>query len=405
MKRIALLLTILFSTSASAWVWIDTAGTASTCDDNVYPKRPNNVAKENRVPLKDNQAIADAWQGMIAECRDGGVSPSPAPTPAPTPLPKPTPTPLPPPTPLPSPTPLPPHNMGNMPMVDVSKYMTPSMGYADKRIKDATYPYGTFSSTGGDFRISCGPSHMNNDDSIVYPNQEGAAHSHTYFGNTGANYLSTPESLMTTGNSTCKGGIANRSAYWVPSLIDTTNGAPIKPSEIIVYYKGGDVKPPNGLVMIAGDHNATPSNQQSLSVIDFQCNPQIDGYQSWLNRKNHIVPCSGDMVATVKFPTCWDGVNLDSPDHKSHLSYSNGSCPAGYKEISNIEFAIHYPVSDTSNLRFANDNYVGGEGGYGFHGDYMFAWDDEVLDTWHKNCHDRVLDCHANLLGNGKELY
>jgi hypothetical protein len=28
------------------------------------------------------------------------------------------------------------------------------------------------------------------------------------------------------------------------------------------------------------------------------------------------------MLAPVTFPTCWDGKNLDSPDHQSHVVYS-----------------------------------------------------------------------------------
>ncbi|KAH8639288.1 hypothetical protein IG631_07058 [Alternaria alternata] len=49
-------------------------------------------------------------------------------------------------------------------------------------------------------------------------------------------------------------------------------------------------------------------------------------------------PCSGsDTVAipkdpkcklirqTIIFPTCWDGKNLDSPDHQSHVAYGQGS--------------------------------------------------------------------------------
>ena len=152
---------------------------------------------------------------------------------------------------------------------------------------------------------------------------------------------------------------------------------------------------------------ATKDKSQSLNVIDFQCNPHIDGYQSWKTRKNHIIPCSGDLVATVQFPNCWDGEKLDSPNHKAHMAYHNGSsCPASHpKEIPNITYAIHYEVKETSNLRLASDNYIGGAGGYSFHGDYMFAWDDDVLETWFAECNDKDRDCHANLLGNGKELY
>jgi len=47
--------------------------------------------------------------------------------------------------------------------------------------------------------------------------------------------------------------------------------------------------------------------------------------------------CGGGIRATITFPTCWDGVNLDSADHKSHVSYpssgtyeSSGPCPASH---------------------------------------------------------------------------
>ena len=61
---------------------------------------------------------------------------------------------------------------------------------------------------------------MSFDDPIVFPGQPGRSHLHTFFGNTGANADSTAESIRGTGNSTCRGGIANRSSYWVPTLID-----------------------------------------------------------------------------------------------------------------------------------------------------------------------------------------
>jgi len=36
-------------------------------------------------------------------------------------------------------------------------------------------------------------------------------------------------------------------------------------------------------------------------------------------------PCPGGIRATIIFPSCWDGVNLDSPDHQSHVAYAPGS--------------------------------------------------------------------------------
>ncbi|EAQ86214.1 hypothetical protein CHGG_07467 [Chaetomium globosum CBS 148.51] len=48
-------------------------------------------------------------------------------------------------------------------------------------------------------------------------------------------------------------------------------------------------------------------------------------------------PCPAGIMANVRFPTCWDGKNLDSPDHMSHMSYpelgtfeSGGPCPESH---------------------------------------------------------------------------
>lgn len=323
--------------------------------------------------------------------------------PAPTPTPTPTPTPVPTPTPTPTPTD-PPHDHGNMPMVDVSKNMVPEVGFSNKRVQQAPAGYTPGSSTtGGDFRIHCDASHMANDDFIVYPNQQGAAHHHTFFGNTGAYFNSTPTTIKNSGNSTCQGGIANRSSYWLPSLIDTTTGTPLKPEWALFYYKGGSVKPPNGLMMIAGNHLATKDNQQGRDAINWQCNADQLGATAYNNRTNYILPCNGDLTAVVHFPNWWDGENLDSADHKSHMSYTRTATHT--KELPNISGIIHYNVNGTQNLRLSSDNYIGGNGGYSLHMDYVFGWDDDVLNTWWQNCNIPDKDCHADLLGDGTWLY
>ncbi len=70
-------------------------------------------------------------------------------------------------------------------------------------------------------------------------------------------------------------------------------------------------------------------------------------------------PCPGGIRATVIFPSCWDGENLDSPDHKSHVAYAPGSalagdrCPATHPvRIPQVMYEIMY---DTSS--FANPDY------------------------------------------------
>jgi hypothetical protein len=56
--------------------------------------------------------------------------------------------------------------------------------------------------------------------------------------------------------------------------------------------------------------------------------------------------CEGGIRTQITFPTCWNGVNLDSPDHQSHVAYAEipyepyvepftpveqrGKCPEGF---------------------------------------------------------------------------
>ena len=135
------------------------------------------------------------------------------------------------------------------------------------------------------------------------------------------------ESIRGTGNSTCLGGIANRSSYWVPTLIDTQDNAPIVPDGSPFTTRTGalpaaTVQPlPAGLRMIAGDPNAKGPHPEVFSA-RWKCiggpNNQNDLYQA------SIANCDvgAQFYQEVFFPQCWDGINLDSPDHKSHMSYT-----------------------------------------------------------------------------------
>ena len=291
-----------------------------------------------------------------------------------------------------------------LPAVDISKQPTPTVGESTLRIQ-STNEQAPYSGEGA-FRIECGYSHMSNDDPIIYPNQQGAAHHHTFFGNTSANYKTNPATLSTTGNSTCNGGIMNRSAYWVPTVIDTATNTPIRANKMLVYYKTNNpskvVQPPKGLRMIAGNAKATSPQD---GIVRFTCN------EDYNSRKPHIPACNagGTMEELLYFPQCWDGKNLDSPDHKSHMAYLDGnSCPSSHPVlIPNITYNVYYSVgaAGTSKWRLASDNYAGGSGGNSFHGDWMNGWDENFSRTFTDNCLKKGLDCHAHLLGDGRTFY
>ena len=275
----------------------------------------------------------------------------------------------------------------------------------------------------GAFRTICEPSHMAADDPIVVPGQPGGSHLHTFFGNAAVNAFTTTESLTTTGNSTCNGGIANRSGYWTPSIIDTATGAAIMPDDIMVYYKSGYSgvlpssiqAPPTGLRMVAGNAKATgPTGAQPYQrAANWSCNAATD------STLHAGIPrgCGpgSTLTAVIRFPQCWDGVNLDSPDHISHMAFGvwgevfgrNGAgCPASHPvALPEITFNIHYivPAGGVGSWRLSSDMYSGGDGGYSLHADWWNGWDPAIMSVWINNC-VRGFDCSTDFLGDGRKL-
>jgi len=255
----------------------------------------------------------------------------------------------------------------------------------------------------GAFRSVCQYSHMNFDDALVFPGVQGAAHLHTYFGNTGSRFDSTAQSIGNSGGGSCRGGTANRSSYWVPSMIDTRNGRPLAPGNIHVYYKTGyngiadaAIKPwPKGFRMIAG----ASSSRVAQSQIIYRCN---DGPS-----QSFIPTCNGTVVMSVAFPQCWDGVNLSSPDHKSHVAYpSGGRCPSSHPvptpELTiNVEYSTSY--GDSSTWRLSSD-INGAPAGSSGHADWINGWDEQLMNTWVTHIINRGLSGGSHMLGDGRVM-
>jgi Domain of unknown function (DUF1996) len=289
-----------------------------------------------------------------------------------------------------------------MGLSDVRIATTGEQGYRD--------PDGT-----GAFRTVCGYSHMNFDDAIVFPGQPGVSHLHVYFGNTQVDANTKIGDLPARGNSTCRGGIANRSAYWVPAVIDTRTGAPVKPSAAQVYYKSGyqgltnaQIKsPPVGLRMIAGDSKNTVVKPAWESHTSFGCEETAG------NTPSVIPNCTAGqrLWASVTFPQCWDGVNLDSPDHKSHMAYGTGNgCPVSHPvPIPEISIIAMFPVTDsTASWRLSSDKN-GSAAGTSYHGDWMNGWRGQTATEYLPNVFvsrllNQGLSGGSHMIGDGRAL-
>jgi len=103
---------------------------------------------------------------------------------------------------------------------------------------------------------------------------------------------------------------------------------------ITVYYTP-DTKNQTGVTafrpgfrMLVGD--ATATEKTSARKVCYRCMPET-GDNMHLNcaaPDAQTLPtgfCPGGIRSVITFPTCWDGVNLDSPDHQSHVAYADGA--------------------------------------------------------------------------------
>lgn len=304
---------------------------------------------------------------------------------------------------------------GTVPVVNTALLPAAAAAFGTPRVRALTAAelassnFQTPATDVGAFREPCSYSHMAFDDPIAHPNAPGVSHLHTFVGNADVSAASTAASIAGSGASTCAGGTLNRTGYWSPTLVDMRTGQPVPPTGAIIYYKLGylgvqaaSVRAfPAGLRIIAGNANATPSAQ---SVGRFAC---LSG-GAW---QATIPNCAvGDTTrATVTFPQCWDGINLDSPDHKSHMAYATGSgCPADHPvALPEISIAFDYMNTEANmgnNFKLSSDNYAG-TGGYSLHADWFNGWDSATLQDFVDHCIVGSHDCHAYLLGDGNTLF
>ena len=269
----------------------------------------------------------------------------------------------------------------------------------------------------GSFRTTCGFVKYAFDDPIVYPGKTGASHLHVFFGNTAASAASTPDGLVAAGNSSCLGGTLNRTAYWAPAVFDAATQQVQAPALGVFYYKTGynfdvtTIQPmPAGLRMIAGDKTATSLQPN----VYWECR---DHYTSPSATIPTTCPVGDAVRLTINFPQCWDGVHLDTPDHKSHMAFAinrnppqTSTCPADHP-VPLIAMAEHvdYPVTAGAHperWRLVSDMYAATQpGGLSAHADWMNGWNADTMRKFVKNCLNRSMDCGVGGLGDGTTLY
>ncbi|CAG8953618.1 hypothetical protein HYFRA_00010077 [Hymenoscyphus fraxineus] len=197
-------------------------------------------------------------------------------------------------------------------------------------------------------RFACSQLVVERLDPLVSPGIIGSPHVHQIVG--GNAFNATMESVVydlpTEGTCTSCTFSEDFSNYWTAALYyqarngtfrrvpQMTNGNLVQRGGITVYYiapydgVGRVTAFTPGFRMLAGNPTLRTTTGESRGICH-RCFEGIDftpfgGAPCTGNDTTHLPDhfCPGGIRTQVTFPTCWDGKNLDSPDHQSHVAYA-----------------------------------------------------------------------------------
>lgn len=270
--------------------------------------------------------------------------------------------------------------------------------------------------------VNCGVLSVQRSDPIVSPGVP-SAHVHSIVGGTAFNRTMTGINAAVNSKKTTCDKFTDHSNYWAPQLYHEKDGmfqlVPFMGANM--YYKRftcdydpnnrwcptpANAKPfPPGLRMLAGDPDRRTQNNsdQTNQAILFESGNSGEMYGFPKTLANNV-------QMNVRFPSCWDGVNVDSPDHKSHMAYPDpakgdtmgGMCPQSHPVALfhiGAEFSwdtASLGLTDSSGLIFSSGDTTG----YGGHGDFVQGWTDlTALGNSFNNCNGIGTGCAWNSFG------
>ncbi len=221
----------------------------------------------------------------------------------------------------------------------------------------------------GTFTSECGVNEngvFNSDNVIAAPGvSNGAHHFHDYIGNQATNAFVSDDEL-TRAETSCQDQRDKSSYYW-PVLrlqngteeqdaqspgggIEGNAGEIVTPKDVTLTFVGNPkakvTAMPRLLRIITGDAksfvNGPANANASWSCTGFEDRQLKDKYP--------LCPEGSDVVRSFAFQSCWDGRNIDSANHRTHMAFTDaeGNCPAGFQPIPQLLQRIVYDVDAPS---------------------------------------------------------
>ncbi|MFJ1970889.1 DUF1996 domain-containing protein [Streptomyces sp. NPDC087903] len=218
----------------------------------------------------------------------------------------------------------------------------------------------------GTFTTKCGVnangSH-NTDNVIVAPGvKNGAHHLHDYVGNQ-TNDAFSNNNTFAAGETTCQNQ-QDKSLYYWPVVrvqngtqdFDQNNdgggkegnvGKILVAKQAQINFVGSPtskvVAMPQFLRIITGDAKTTTNGLANANA-HWSCTGFENKVQ--LTEQYPICPKGSSVVRTFAFQSCWDGQNIDSANHRTHVAFAdaNGNCANGFKAIPQLTMRLVYDV-------------------------------------------------------------
>ncbi|KAF5310186.1 hypothetical protein D9619_010599 [Psilocybe cf. subviscida] len=276
------------------------------------------------------------------------------------------------------------------------------------------------------FKVACtSPLVQERLDPIISPGVSPSNHVHTIHGASNFAANSTYDTLQGSNCTSCVVA-EDLSNYWFPKLYfhDPNNGTftPVPNGGLLVYYQNrgtGDVSNggtglkafPQGFKMISGSptrrskkYTVGEGSQAELAerAVEWEClrYTVTQGYNSANTSQGFpTTDCEAGLNARIHMPACWDGVNLDSPDHVSHTAFlsdlDNGDCPSTHPvPLMKLLYEVTWDVHSLASFWNPSKNAwpfvwsTGDPTGFSWHADFQNGWNQTTLQSAIDKCNN-----------------